>query len=199
MREINCPQCGYRLPLQFKYTKLTKCPACGSVIFLEDEAVRLAGYQSVISEGDSLINLRKRFRVGSSSFLPVGFIKYEDERFEWIEWWILNKYGVGLWLSVDDGDYILEKETSYYFPQKRFRDFDLEMVIDGWRVTELGEGRVAGFEGELPEIVEIGETHQYIHLSKRGGEIATIEFANNQRWFYIGRWLEPFEIEVEDG
>ena len=80
MKEINCPQCGYKLPIHFKYTKLIKCPSCGSTIFLEDKSVEVIGNESVISQEPSLIKLYKRFRVEDREYLPVGVIYYEYDR-----------------------------------------------------------------------------------------------------------------------
>ena len=199
MKEITCPQCGYKLPLHFKYTKLIKCPSCGSTIFLEDEVVKVIGKESVIATPPSLIKLYKRFKIKDKEYLPVGVIYYEYDRFSWSEWWILNKRGVGFWLSIDDGDYILEEETSYKLSKIWFKDFALGMVVDGWRVTELGEGVCIGFEGELPEKIIIGQSHYYVHLSKPNGVFATAEFSGAKRWFFLGKWIDPFEIEVLDG
>jgi len=192
--QINCPQCGDRLPLHFRHSKLAQCPSCGAHIFLEDESVRLAGEQSVLSEEPSLIVLHRVFDFDGRTYTPIGRVRYSYGRSFWEEWWIVDTNANGYWLSVDDGDYVLEKEVKFNLPILEFNRLRLHAQVGGWRVTELGSGSCIGFEGELPEIVEVGEEHQYAHLSKEDGSMITVEFFGKEKRLYRGTWLDPYEI-----
>jgi len=193
-REINCPQCGSTLPLHFTYTKLAQCPSCGSHIFLDDAGARLAGEQSVLSQEPSLISLNESFSYAHKVYTPRGHVRYKFKRFIWDEWWLSDRNGNGYWLSVDDGDYILEKEIPFDLPIYSFKKIKLNQEIQSWSVTELGEGECLGYEGELPEFLEIGEKHQYAHLSKTDGEMMTIEFFGKTKKLYSGKWLDAYDI-----
>ncbi len=192
---INCPQCGSALALNFRHSKLRACEYCGSTIFLEDEAVRLAGKQSVLSQEASLIQLQRAFRYQKQSYLPVGHVRYQYEDGFWDEWWVID-HDKGLWVSVDEGDFAFEKRVTA--PEKaRFENFRLGDEIKGWKVTERGHAVCEGFEGELPELVHQGERFDYVHLSRAGGELFSLEFFENEVKAFKGKWADPFEIEVE--
>ena len=193
-RDINCPQCGDKLPLHFTYTKLAQCYSCGSHIFLDDEGARLAGKQSVLSLEPSLIVLNQDFAYEHKVYTPVGHIRYKFKRYIWDEWWIVDRNGNGYWLSVDDGDYVLEKEISFNLPIYSNKEIKLDQEIKGWSVTEIGEGECLGYEGELPEILEIGEKHHYAQLSKSHGEMMTVEFFGKTKKLYSGKWLDAYGI-----
>lgn len=193
-REINCPQCGDILPIHFSFSKLAQCSSCGSHIFLEDESARLAGEQSVLSLEPSLVQMHKSFAYGDKVYTVLGHIRYGVGRNVWDEWWITDRNSNGYWLSVDDGDYIIEKELKFTLSIYSMKDLTLDKEIDGWLVTEIGEGRCLGFEGELPEIVEVGEVHHFAHLSRDNGKMMTVEIFSKTKKLYRGRWLDPYDI-----
>jgi predicted RNA-binding Zn-ribbon protein involved in translation (DUF1610 family) len=192
-RQVNCPQCGDILPLHFSYSKLAQCRSCGAHIFLEDQSARLAGEQSVLSLEPSLIVLHQPFTYNKQTFTPIGHIRFKAGRNVWDEWWCVDN-AKGYWLSVDEGDYILENEIRFSLPLYSHKEMALHQEIKGWTVTELDEGVCVGYEGELPELIEVGETHHYAHLSKSYGEMMTVEFFGNTKKLYSGKWLDPYAI-----
>ena len=192
--QINCPQCGDALALHFRFSKLVHCASCGSDIFLDDEGARLAGEQSVLAAFPSLLELHTPLRYEHKIYTPIGHIRYETERYSWDEWWVHDQNDNAYWISVDDGDYIVEKEVPFSLPVYSFNDVHLGDEIEGWEVSEMGEGVCKGFEGELPEVVALGEKHHYAHLSKPDGEMMTMEFFNNTKKLYKGRWIDPYAL-----
>lgn len=199
---INCPQCGDAQALTFKHTKLTVCSSCGSTLFIEDEHVRLAGKQSVLADYPSLIQLNQTFTYHHDSYLPVGHIRYSYELGYWDEWWVLDNSGEGKWLSVDEGDFVLERPIAIQsgLPNFALLSLDQEYTIlnQEWVVTEIDQAKCVGFTGELPEIIEVDETFDYAHLSGMNGELLTLEFPENQAVrSYMGQWLNPYSIKVD--
>jgi len=191
----NCPQCGDTLALYFKYSKLIKCQSCGSSIFLEDESVKLIGKSSVLTTEPSLIQLHKPFKYKKKTYLPLGKIRYSYGRGFWEEWFLKDEKNKEFWLSIDEGDFVLEEKVKLSLPFKSSHDFKVGSSYGKYVVTEKGEGRCVGFEGELPENLAIGELHHYVHLSQGAGKLTTIEFSNNQTQTFNGEWIDPFEIE----
>ena len=194
--QINCPQCGDTLPLKFRHTKLVVCVSCNSTIFLEDDAVRLAGKQSVLPTAPSLLQLQQPFNYQSHSYLPVGHVRYQYDNGFWDEWWVFDKGREGLWVTIDEGDFAFEKPVKA--PKNvSFEKLTLDKKVNGWVVTERGKGICDGFEGELPEIIRVGDTFNYVHLSKSNGELLTLEFNDKGVQAYKGKWIDPFEITVD--
>jgi len=192
----NCPQCGYLLAQHFKYSKLIKCQACGSSIFLEDDAVTLIGESSVLSSEPSLIQLHTPFMYGGKHYLPLGKIRYSYGRGFWEEWFLQGEQNQEFWLSIDEGDFVLEEKSIINLPFTTFREFKLGKKYNNYLITEKGEGTCVGFEGELPERINIGDKHQYVHLSKGYNSLITVEFTNTKKETFKGEWIDPLEIKV---
>ncbi|SFV49948.1 hypothetical protein MNB_SV-6-1069 [hydrothermal vent metagenome] len=196
-KSINCPQCGAPLPLYFAHTKLTQCQSCGSSIFLEDEEARSAGFSSVLAPEPSLIKLHQPFSISSKSYMPLGMIRYSYGRGFWEEWWIKDSDNEEYWLSVDEGDMVLEQQRDNLDDPKIFKSAYIGHVVGaGWMVTEIGVGRCEGFSGSLPRGIIEGQEHKYIHLSGSGVLLKTLELDTAGMRTYVGRWIDPFDIKV---
>jgi DNA-directed RNA polymerase subunit RPC12/RpoP len=192
----NCPQCADSLEVRLQHSKLVKCRSCGSSIFLEDEAVTLIGKSSVLSPEPSLITLYTPFTYQSKRYLPLGKIRYSYGRGFWEEWFLNDEKNKEFWLSIDEGDFVLEEKVKLLFPFKRNSKFTVGRKYGKYLITEKGEGLCVGFEGELPENIHIDEKHNYIHLSEGEGKLLTIEFNKNKTQMFQGKWINPLDIKV---
>lgn len=195
-KSINCPQCGAALPLYFVHTKLTQCESCGSSIFLEDEAAKLAGFSSVLAPEPSLIKLNQPFTISSKGYIPLGKIRYSYGRGFWEEWWIKDNNNEEYWLSVDEGDMVLEQLTDNVDDPRLFKSAYIGQSVGAeWMVTEVGVGTCEGFAGSLPTNIIEGAEHKYIHLSGYKAQLKTLELDTAGLRTYIGKWINPFDIK----
>ncbi len=202
---INCPQCGNQLPLTFQYAKLTVCTHCDSTLFIEDDGVRLAGKQSVLSTIPSLLELGSPFSYHKTSFVPVGKVRYAHTIGYWEEWWVIGNSGKGFWISVDEGDFAVEKPLDLdsrdvaSIPSRD--DLYLGQTItlwkDQWQVTEIDKGKCEGFQGELPKILKVDDVVPFVHLSGQTGQLITLEYLDTGIEAFQGEWIDPFEIKRE--
>ena len=198
---LNCPQCGSALPLTFSFAKLAVCEQCDSTIFLEDDSVRLAGKSAVLTKLPSLIQLKQPFSYRHTHYVPVGYIRYRYDYGYWDEWWVLDSSGQGVWMSVDEGDFAFEhpEKISEKLPDFQLMRTEQTTTIRGkeWKITERGHAVCEGFQGELPEIIEQGETFDYVHLSGPQKELMTLEYFDaDEIYAYRGKWVDPFDIKV---
>ncbi len=197
----NCPQCGSALPQQFRYSKLAVCAHCHSTIFLEDQAVRLAGKASVLAEMPSLLQLQLPFRYQEKTYTPVGQVRYRYQGGYWDEWWVIDSAGRGHWVSVDEGDFAFEilMEWQAPFPDIRTLQVGQTLVQQSvtWHITEKQLCQCEGVAGELPEPILPGERMGYVHLSGEHGALITLEYPfQGEACAYRGQWVDPFEIQV---
>lgn len=197
---INCPQCGNSLPIKFRFAKLISCSHCNSTLFIEDEAVKLAGKQAALSEIPSLLKLGEHFQYKNIQFRPVGKVRYAHPIGFWEEWWVIDNSGIGFWISVDEGDFAFEKpfdiETVDLSNAQDLKTGQTIKLLDkDWLVTEVNVGKCAGFEGELPEIIHPGERVPFVHLSGMQGELITLEFSQQKTHAFKGEWVDPYEIK----
>lgn len=194
-KTINCPQCGYPLPIYFKWTKLVQCPACKSSIFLEDESIKLIGKSSTLSPEPSLLAIGEPIIIENKSFLPLGKIRYSYGRGFWEEWFLKGESNREFWLSIDEGDFALERPLNIPLPFKDFRELRVGGEYGKYVVTEKNRAECVGFEGELPREVKIGEVYEYAHLSKGGASLVTVEYQDGNLRIFVGEWIDPFKIK----
>jgi len=137
----NCPQCGDALAIHFKYSKLVKCRSCGSSIFLEDDAVKLIGESAVLSPEPSLIQLHQPFNYRGHHYLPLGKIRYSYGRGFWEEWFLKDSRNKEYWLSIDEGDFVLQEKVKLSLPSQQPSSFTIGTKYGKYLVTEKGQGR----------------------------------------------------------
>jgi len=193
LNSLHCPQCGYELPIYFKDTKLVKCKACKSNIFLEDDGARTIGEASQLAPEPSLIKLMQPFKYESNTYIPLGKIRYSYSRGYWEEYFLKSNDTRPFWLSIDEGDFALERQVNMDIDTS---NFSIGSKYKKYIVSEIGYGECVGFEGELPSLVQIGSKYRYYHLSKGNGELLTVERNNKVKEVYKGQWIDPFDIEV---
>ena len=183
------------MDIYFKWTKLVECRSCNSSIFLNDRGAELIGEASTLSPEPSLIKLHEAIIIDHKSYLPLGKIRYSYGRGFWEEWFLKGERNQEFWLSIDEGDFVLEKPTEMSLPFKSPRVVRVGRRYGDYLATEVGEGVCVGFEGELPSTITIGETHNYIHLSKGGGSLITVEFGDGVNKIFKGKWIDPLTIK----
>lgn len=194
-RQFNCPQCGYTLSLYFRHTKLIQCASCKSTIFLEDDSTRLSGDSSVLAPEISILTLNTPFFYKQKSYLPIGKIRYSYGRGFWEEWWVKDTKNNEYWLSIDEGDLVLQQKIELPYPDSLFEQLHIGLVTsDAWIVTELGVATCEGFEGSLPKSITPGSTYNYAHLSGKNAKLRTLELTEGKLEAYEGKWLSPFDI-----
>jgi hypothetical protein len=183
------------LDIHFKLTKLVACPSCSSSIFLSDEGVKLIGKASSLSPEPSLIKLHDPIIIENKNYLPLGKIRYAYGRGFWEEWFLKGENNQEFWLSIDEGDFVLEKQTELSLPFQSPHVVRVGRRYGNYLATEVGKGECVGFEGELPFPINIGKIHKYMHLSKGGGNLVTIEFTDGVDKIFQGKWIDPLSIK----
>ncbi len=142
-----------------------------------------------------MVKLYDPIIINNKNYLPIGKIRYSYGRGFWEEWFLKGEKNQEFWLSIDEGDFVLEKQTKISLPFKSPHVVRVGRRYGGYLATEVGEGKCVGFEGELPFAIEIGKTHKYIHLSKGGGNLVTVEFSDRVDKVFQGKWIDPLSIK----
>jgi len=194
-KTINCPQCGDLLEIHFRWTKLISCKSCKSSIFLEDDGSLNIGEKSSLSPEPSLLNLYKAVTIDKKSYLPIGKIRYSYGRGFWEEWFLKDNQNQEFWLSIDEGDFVLQQKINMKLPFSNPLSAKVGKKYGSYLVSERGTGECVGFEGELPESIEIGQSHFYLHLDLGEGGLITIEVTAKETQAFSGKWIDPLTIK----
>ncbi len=198
---INCPACGAECPSTLKYAKLLGCLYCKTTLFLEDDAVKYAGEKSVITILPSILSRGKRYKYRQWQFQVYGRIQFEYSNGLWDEWWVVLDNGEGKWISVDEGDIAIQSPIDVNSQIPAYTEIQIgqkitlsDRLID-MTVTEKNECMCKGIEGELPEVITLGEKHDYVHLSRGANLLATVEYFDGKTQVYDGQWIDPFDLK----
>jgi hypothetical protein len=194
-----CPNCGAELAAHLRYAKLVTCAYCDSSVLLEDDAVRLAGKSGVVAAFPSLLRIEGHFDYRGWGFMPVGQARFDYGQGWWDEWWVIGDDQEGRWISVDEGDFALEEPVTLDATPSlwqlgignRLRIEDQDLIV-----TERGKASCIGLKGELPELLTVGDSFTYVHLSGPGGVLYTLELEDGKVHAHKGRWLDPFGIKA---
>ncbi len=114
---------------------------------------------------------------------------------------MIDSKGKEFWVSVDEGDFAFEVpfDIKKKFPKKSELKVSATIFFEGisWVVSELGEGSCEGFEGQLPEMIRIGEKFDYIHFtSLKGEDFLSVEcYKDGTQKAYRGYWVDAYEIK----
>jgi hypothetical protein len=164
-RQFQCPSCGAGNVVTNPGILMKVCDYCKSAIYWDKESALRAGKKSMdLPESP-------RFQVGSTgklhkrSFKVLGRLHYAHEKGAWDEWFIEMADGEILWLAEDEGELFLEKPLKLTAPVAPYDDLTpgMQITLQGKPciIEELGQARCAGGEGQIPFVVEIGETYPY--------------------------------------
>lgn len=203
----NCPSCGAAAPPLLKHSKLAVCNYCNSTLFVNDAQVQSAGEKSVLSETPSILTMACRFQMSQWTFEPIGRIRYEYGSGEtagsgdWDEWWVLQSDGKTRWISNDEGEYVVQNKVALQGDPPPYENLvigtDINLFSQKLRVTELNCATCLGVEGQLPEVIKIGDSHRYAHLESAKGVLITAEYdEQDAATFHKGLWVDPFDIKA---
>ncbi|WP_246149777.1 DUF4178 domain-containing protein [Tritonibacter litoralis] len=179
---------------------MVTCDSCGSSLFLSDQASRLAGEQGVMHDHPQLFGLGDHIRLGSDSYHIVGHARFSYGRGTWDEFCALDPDGQVAWISLDEGDVVLQQEI----PPAKWPRFDgylklgqqIEFLSERFTVVELAGAECVALRGSFDEPLAVGQSYDYINLQGHMGSLLSAEIEGDQQDWYLGRWYDPFEVEV---
>lgn len=164
-RKFQCPSCGAGNTVTNPGVLMKVCDYCKTAIYWDEESALRVGNKSMDLPPSS------RFRVGAGGklkgrvFTVLGRLTYEHEKGTWNEWFIELSDGSIQWLSEDEGELFLETPLKLTSPVPPFDELEpgTQITLNDRLgvVEELGEARCLGGEGQIPFVVQIGETYPY--------------------------------------
>ena len=103
-------------------------------------------------------------------------------------------------MSVDEGDIAMEQALELNGAAPAFDSLSVGSTVsvggESLRVTEKNFASCLGFEGEIPEVIQFGEKHAYVHLLGANALLLTVEYSDESTQVFKGNWIDPFEIET---
>lgn len=201
MSDFNCPNCGNGISPAIKAIKMLSCPSCGTTLFLEDQGAKVAGEAGVMHDMPLLFGLGDTVQIASWQFAVLGHARFSYGRGTWDEFFCRREDGALRWISVDEGDVVIQQEVSRRDWPRYDRTLKLGRQIryDGedFTVIEMDEATCVALRGSFDHPLSVGERYDFVNLQDEHGRLLSGEFQGDYRDWYTGVWVDPFDIRVE--
>ncbi|WP_171181401.1 DUF4178 domain-containing protein [Ruegeria sp. HKCCD8929] len=201
MKNLSCPNCGTECPILLELVKVVTCRSCGTTLMVHDAHVTLAGEQGEMHDAPHLFGIGDRVQLGQTSTLILGHARYSYGRGFWDEFCGVAGAGGSCWISVDEGDVVrqvrLRGQDAPKFkpPFKPGETLDFDAAT--FTVSEVETAECIALRGQVDEVIQVGETHEFVNASAGDDALLSGEFwDDNALWFY-GRWYDPFDVKVD--
>lgn len=197
----HCLSCGAPLETGSRFAKVITCDFCGQVMLLKRGLLEDTGRRAALVDLPSKLYLDALGTLDGRAFRVLGRLQYVYDDGQWTEWFVLLDEEDPAWLVEDEGTYILYHKQTLTGSVPPFESARVgePLSVNGQTllVTEKGEARIAGAEGQLAFRILPNEQVQYIDGTS-GSEVASLEYATDEVEFLTGHPVEPDAIVVED-
>ncbi len=164
-RRFECPSCGAGNVVTNPGVLMKICDFCKTAIYWDKSSALRAGKKSLDLPESSRFKVGATGRIKRRRFTVLGRLTYAHEHGTWNEWFIEVGSGEIRWLAEDEGELFLEKTLQLSSPVPAYADLHPGMHVKlndrVGVIEELGQARCLGGEGQIPFVVEIGETYPY--------------------------------------
>ncbi|WP_425074557.1 DUF4178 domain-containing protein [Sagittula sp. S175] len=177
------------------------CPSCDTTLYIEGERLLNAGSAGEMHDGPQLFAIGDIVKLGHKAWEALGHARFSYGRGWWDEYWCEDPRGNGAWISVDEGDIVIQFEI----PDAQRPGFTTESPLghsfqwqnERFRVIETGRGECSALRGAFGERLLVGESFTYANAQGDHGTLLSCETdATGSGWF-TGEWHDPFEVSGE--
>lgn len=200
-----CPQCGAPLRFGGAESLAAACAHCRAAVVRSGARLELAGKVPDLVAIDSRLSLGAVGSLSGEPFAVLGRLQLSRGDATWNEWYASFPRGHG-WVAEAQGRLYATRHLpgSGPLPPLSALRAGGEVDLPGAgtvTVDEIGEARLASFEGELPFRPEIGATYRYADCSAAGGGFATLDYGTGEADpdLYAGRQLEWSALGLSGG
>src|SRR5512133_2792463 len=198
---LNCPACGAPLRVQHRFVQVVTCEFCAQVSLLKDSKLDPTGRVGTLAEFPSLLYVGALGSLQGQPFEVIGRLRYQYAEGFWDEWLLASPNDQPAWLVEDEGTFIRYQKRTLTTPPPPFNSLRVgqTILLEGRRlfITEKGEARIAGGEGQLAFPILPGQQVQYVDGTGENG-LASLEFTAGEVEFSLGRAVNREDIVIEE-
>jgi hypothetical protein len=181
-RSLSCPNCGGPITVESAYTTLVVCPYCGSSLYIHDTGVDITGKTAKLAQYPSRLAVGAAGQIRGRPFRTLGRVRYQYEDGFWDEWFLQFGDGQVGWAEEDEGEFTLVFKRKLTSPVPPFDQIRVGSFIplggDQMFVSEKGDAKVVGGEGETAMSTSPGRSIQYVDGSAANKAIRLVIDAN---------------------
>lgn len=193
----SCPNCGDQVVLCISSPAVTQCKSCDTTLLIATNGFEFAKGGHFIHDRFSPINIGDEIMVNKLLLSVFGAVRYSYGLGWWDEWYCEVENGEGFWLSVDEGDYAIQRlidgKNLGLSASPKIGD---EVVFESRThyLSEIGNAELLSFTGSLPILPKIGEKIEYFNFEGAYAQLLSAERSRTSINWYFGNWIDPFEL-----
>ncbi len=162
--KTKCSTCGGEIQINSRFANTVTCRYCNSVYLLENDELTKNGTSKPFAPL-SILKVSAKGIIKGRNIQILGRIRLEDEEDIWDEWYVLID-GQPHWIE-ESSDYIfLFEGVRIKAPLKPFASYQVGQVInmndDSIFITERGQAKLIGIEGEFVGKVKANDDYKYV-------------------------------------
>lgn len=169
------------------------------MVVRHDLDIDLLGKMAQLPQDISPLQIQTRGQFGNIGFELVGRLKMQWDGGFWNEWYAVFDDGREGWLAEAQGFYMISfQDIDASIPASKSvsvgQTFSLGALRKQFQVDDIKDTTCAGAEGELPFTSPKGRKSLNIDLSDSENGFACIEYADDHKRLYIGRYVDVNEL-----
>ncbi len=170
---------------------------------LSDDVVRKAGQEGVMHDVPMLFGIGDSVTCGKETVEIMGHARFSYGRGFWDEFWGITGKGAPRWVSVDEGDIVLQAPLDPAdYPSNKRRFYvgqHLTTKRTDFDVVEIDSAECVALLGSFDEEMFVGETYRFVNAQNSKGVLLSGEIWTEGEAWFIGDWYDPFEVKVTKG
>ncbi|MEP2630034.1 MAG: DUF4178 domain-containing protein [Shimia thalassica] len=163
---------------------------------LEDRLIR-AGSAGDMHDAPLLVELGNDVWVRRKWCRAIGHVRFSYGSGWWDELWLQDDDQDGCWLSLDEGDVIVQSRIDPVPGQAPSKVGEAMILNDvEFTLTETETAECIAVRGVLPQVLAVEDRFRYANFTSVDGNTLSRESHAGQSWWYLGEWIDPFELQV---
>jgi DNA-directed RNA polymerase subunit RPC12/RpoP len=196
----NCPSCGGPIEFAIGSSAAVVCKYCNSIVARTDRDVTLHGKVAALIDTGSPLAVGVPGKYKGNGFRISGRTQLRHQAGGvWDEWYAAFDDGQWGWLAEAQGRFYVTFRTTGEAPPLDQLVLGSVSSIDGLTVAEIGEGRLASAEGELPWTPEADSAYPYADLTGSERRFATIDYSEESPVVFKGEETTLAELGIQGG
>lgn len=196
-----CPSCGAPVDFQSAQSVLAVCGYCRSTVVRDGETLKRTGSVAELFDDFSPLQLGTGGKIDGRGFTLVGRLQYRYPDGTWNEWYGVDDTGAGVWVSEDNGHYVLMRDAPPGImppPLERLVVGQQQQIGNGfYRIVNVLDAALISAQGEVPFKPVTDRPIRSVDARTSDGRVATIDLSDpDAPRLYLGQAVTLAQLEL---
>ena len=204
--QLSCPSCNTVLTVNHESTVSLVCKKCHAVLERRGSGLRQVGAAAVAVPTRATLSPGMDGAYQGTRFVITGHVQLSNEDgATWDEFYLGFSDGECGWLAQAQGRLILSFRSPLpegvvlpdFEELKINQSLDLMKGLRALHVVEKGYARVEAATGQMPYLLQPGETYPYADFAAMSGAFASVDYSTEPPTLFVGREVSFGDLGME--